>query len=105
MTDTQVRRSRSSSGRKRGRPRGTFGVKKKQAELVKQYIDALGGEGNITPLQESEITRVIVLKSIAENARSRLVSTGASVEELRILATLEATADAAAAKLGKVGAP
>ena len=101
---TKTRRSRSS-GRKRGRPRGTFGVKKKQAELVRQYIDALGGEGAITPLQESEITRVVLLRSIAEGTRSRLVSTGASVEELKILANLEAAADAAAAKLGKVGAP
>jgi hypothetical protein len=85
--------------KKRGRPLGSFGPQKQRLNLVQLYVDALGG--NVTPLQEREIARVVALQTIAEQKRADLAQKGivGSAEELRALADLEATADSALRRL------
>lgn len=86
--------------KKRGRPFGIFGPRKRQLQLIKQYIDALGGDANITPLQESDVTRAVMLQSIAEQKRLEINRHGASsAAELTALARIEETADSAVRRL------
>jgi hypothetical protein len=85
---------------KGGRPRGTFGPRKRQLQLVRQYIDALGGDSKITPILERDITRAVALQSIAEESRRQINECGAaSAKELLALARMEEVAEAAVRRL------
>jgi hypothetical protein len=85
---------------KGGRPFGTFGPKRRQQQLIKQYIAALGGDANLTPIIENNICRAVMLQSIAEGTRRRIDKEGASsANELLALARLEAVADTAVRRL------
>jgi hypothetical protein len=97
---TMTSESETTTKPKRGRPFGVFGPRKRQLQLIKTYIDALGGDANITPLQESDITRAVMLQSIAEQKRLEVNRHGASsAAELTALARIEETADAAVRRL------
>jgi len=86
--------------KKLGRPFGVFGQRKRQLQLIKRYIDALGGDANITPLQESDVTRAVALQSIAEERRRYIVKHGASsAAELTALARIEEVAADAVRRL------
>lgn len=86
----------TGTGKKRGRPFGTFGPRRRQQELMKQYVAALGGNASITPILENAILRAVALQSIAEESRRRISIEGAkSANELLALARLEAVANAA----------
>jgi hypothetical protein len=85
-----------TTSKKRGRPFGTFGPRRRQQQLIKQYVAALGGNSKITPLLENAILRAVALQSIAEESRRRISIEGAkSANELLALARLEAVANAA----------
>jgi len=91
--------------RGRGRPLGVFGPRRRQKQLIFQYVKALGGDANISPIQERDILRAVVLQSIAEQRRSHIDKNGAdSANELLALARLEEVADAAVRRL-KLPAP
>jgi hypothetical protein len=86
--------------KKRGRPFGTFGPRRRQQQLIAQYIDALGGDATITPIQESDICRAVMLQSIAEESRRQINRHGAkSAHELLALARLETVAETAVRRL------
>jgi phosphotransferase system IIB component len=85
---------------KGGGPFGTFGPRRRQQQLIAQYISALGGAANITAIQESAICRAVALQSIAEESRRRINQHGAkTTNELLALAKLEAVADTAVRRL------
>jgi hypothetical protein len=93
MTMTTVN---ETTGKKRGRPFGRFGPRRRQLQLIAQYVDALGGDAMITPILENAIVRAVGLQSIAEQARRQISIHGAkSANELLALARLEAVANAA----------
>jgi hypothetical protein len=86
--------------RPRGRPFGSFGPRRRQKQLVDQFIRALGGEGNVTPWEENLITRAVMLLSIAEEKRRQIDKHGASsADELLALARLEEVAYEAVERL------
>jgi hypothetical protein len=82
---------------KGGRPFGTFGPRRRQQNLVDQYIAALGG--SVTLIQERDICRAVLLESIAEQKRHELDGKTAPANEILALAKLEAVADAAVKRL------
>jgi hypothetical protein len=85
---------------KGGRPFGSFGPARRQRQLIKQYIAALGGDANITPILERDIFRAVGLQSIAEETRRQIDKHGArSANELLALARLEEVADKAVRRL------
>jgi hypothetical protein len=89
-----------TTGKKRGRPFGKFGPKRRQLQLIKEYIKALGGDDSITPIQERDIGRAVLLQSIAEASRRRIDRHGASsAHELLALTRLEASVDNAVRRL------
>ena len=86
----------ATPSKKRGRPFGIFGPRRRQLQLIAQYVDALGGDAMITPILENAIVRAVGLQSIAEQARRQISRDGAkSASELLALARLEAVATAA----------
>jgi hypothetical protein len=92
--------SESKPRNKGGRPFGTFGPRRRQQQLIAQYIAALGGNASITPILESAICRAVALQSIAEESRRQINRHGAkSAHELLALARLEAVADTAVRRL------
>jgi hypothetical protein len=85
---------------KGGRPFGSFGPRRRQLQLIKQYVAALGGDANLTPILERDIIRAVGLQSIAEETRRRIDRYGAkSAHELLALARLEEVADKAVRRL------
>ena len=87
-TDTEI-----SKPRKRGRPFGVLGPRRRQQQLAEHFITALGGGGNITPLQEMNIARAVALISFAEESRRQITKYGASVSDLNALVKLEECAE------------
>jgi hypothetical protein len=97
---TMTTETTSTGKKKMGRPFGIFGPKRRQLQLIAQYIDALGGDENITLILENQIVRAVGLQSIAEQARKKISLQGAdSASELLALARLEAVAAAAIREL------
>jgi hypothetical protein len=96
MTTSEI----ETTAKKRGRPFGIFGPRRRQLQLIAQYVDALGGDAMITPILENAIVRAVGLQSIAEQARKQISRHGAkSASELLALARLEAVANAAVREL------
>jgi hypothetical protein len=90
--------SETETTKKRGRPFGVFGPRRRQKQLIDEYIAAFGG--TVTPIQESNITRAVMLQSIAEEKRREINKYGAkSANELLALARLEEVAEAAVRRL------
>jgi hypothetical protein len=84
--------------KKRGRPFGVFGPRRRQKQLIDELIRAFGGA--VTPIRESSITRAVMLQSIAEEKRREINKHGAkSANELLALARLEEVAEAAVRQL------
>jgi hypothetical protein len=92
--------SESETTKKRGRPFGSFGPRRRQKQLIDQFTHALGGPGNVTPWEENDICRAVMLLSIAEEKRRQIDKHGASsANELIALARLEEVAQAAVDRL------
>jgi hypothetical protein len=90
----------TSKQQKRGRPFGSFGPKRRQRELTAQFIEQLGGDDKITPVQEMDIARAVALISFAEESRRQITKYGAqSVQDLTALVRLEDCADRAVRRL------
>jgi len=86
--------------RKRGRPFGMLGPKRRQQQLTAYFIDALGGTQSITPVQEIDIARAVALISFAEESRRQITKYGAeSVQDLTALVRLEDCAERAVRRL------
>jgi hypothetical protein len=97
---TMTPHTETSNQRKRGRPFGSFGPKRRQQELTAQFIDQLGGDAKITPVQEMDIARAVALISFAEESRRQITKYGAqSVQDLSALVRLEDCADRAVRRL------
>jgi len=90
----------STTPKKRGRPFGIFGVRKRQEQLIAEYTNALGGPGNVTPWERRDIERAVGLQSIAEERRRQISKHGtSSANELLALARLEEVAQVAVERL------
>jgi hypothetical protein len=87
--------------KKRGRPFGSYGIKRRQEELIAEYTNALGGPDCTTPLEKREIARAVSLQAIAEERRAHINKNGvaASANELLALVRLEESASLAVEKL------
>jgi hypothetical protein len=86
--------------KKRGRPFGIFGPKRRQKEWIDQFIRALGGPGNVTPWEQNDVCRAVSLMSIAEEKRRQIDKHGASsANELVALARIEEVAAEAVRRL------
>lgn len=90
----------SVTPRKRGRPFGVLGPKRRQRQLTDHFIEALGGAQSITPVQEIDICRAVALISFAEESRRQITKYGAeSVQDLTALVRLEECAERAVKRL------
>jgi hypothetical protein len=79
--------------KKRGRPFGIYGAKRRHQELVDQFVYALGGPTNVTPWERDDIHRTVSLLVIAQEKRRQITKNGAgSNSELLALARIEEVA-------------
>lgn len=90
----------TTTQRKRGRPFGVLGPKRRQEQLTEQFTTALGGAEKITPLQAMNIARAVALTSFAEESRRQITKYGAqSVHDMTALVRLEDCAERAVRRL------
>ncbi len=83
----------STTPKKRGRPFGVFGPKRRQQELIDQFVYALGGPTNVTPWEKDDICRAVSLLCVAQEKRRQISKNGASsASELLALARIEEVA-------------
>jgi hypothetical protein len=83
----------STIPKKRGRPFGVFGAKRRQQELIDQFVYALGGPTNVTSWEKDDICRAASLLGIAQEKRRQISKHGASsANELLALARIEEVA-------------
>jgi hypothetical protein len=100
MSMTAELKPTTTIAKKRGRPFGTFGVHRRQEQLIAEYTNALGGPNNVTQWERRDIARAVHLQSIAEEKRKHINKHGAaSANELIALARLEEVAVDAVEKL------
>jgi hypothetical protein len=77
----------------RGRPRGTFGPRRRQKELVDQLTLALGCGSTVNALEAIWIGKAATLLTIAEKKRREINLRGAkNASELLALAKIESAA-------------
>jgi hypothetical protein len=95
-TETEIKKK---PPKKRGRPFGILGPKRRQQQLSDQFVKALGGTASLTPVIAMNIARAVALSSFAEEARRRITKYGATVADLASLVKLEDCAERAVRKL------
>ena len=63
--------SQSAPNRNVGRPLGAVGARGRRQQLVKAYVDALGGADHVSQIQMAEVMRVVDMTLLAQGMRTK----------------------------------
>jgi hypothetical protein len=92
--------AQSSPNRPRKEIDGRTFAAKRRAALIRNFVDALGGDDNVTPLQLVDVRRASELTALAEEARTRALRDGSAAVDMSSLVRLEGMASRAQKALG-----
>jgi hypothetical protein len=79
-----------------GRPLGSVGARGRRQQLIKAYVEALGGADHVNAIQMEDIHRAVDLVMLARDMRAAVRQGKAKVSQLT---TLEGHADRAQRRL------
>lgn len=92
--------AQSSPNRPRKEIDGRTFAAKRRAALIRNFIDALGGDDQVTALQLVDVRRAAELTALAEEARTRALRDGSAAVDMSSLVRLEGMAARAQKALG-----
>jgi hypothetical protein len=81
----------------RGRPLGSVGARGRRQQLVRAYVEALGGADRVSAIQMENIHRAVDLTLLARDMRAAVSKGTAKVADLT---RLEGASDRAVRRLG-----